>query len=425
MLNIFKKMLLLLLLSVSLEVASAQSTINSATIEQCYSWAETHYPLVAQLDLLAKSSQFNLENAAKGKLPQISIQGQATYQSEVTEIPLEQLGVDIPTLDKDQYKLYGEVYQSLTNFSRVNAQRQQLEVEGAIEQQSVAVDVYQLRDRINQIYFGILLTKAQQEQLTLIYTDLDSALVKLKAAVENGTATLMDQQLLQVEQIRINQQLSESQATQRAFAFMLAALTGQAISETTTLTLPQVLVHQPQVLRPELSLFAMQEQSVDARWRQIQSGKLPELGLFLQGGIGRPALNFLSNDLTPYYIGGLKLSWNLSRFYTSNNDRQLLDVQHQIISKQRETFLLNISLTQAQQSEEVRKFQEMIRLDEQAVVLQEQIKTAAEVQLVNGLITTIDYIKIINDVNRARQQLKLHELQMLQSQYNLKTTTGY
>lgn len=408
-----------------LPAQSLDKSLVAITLEECYAWADANYPLIAKLDLLEKSTQFNLSNAQKGYLPQININGQATYQSEVTELPVEAPGLEVPTIDKDQYKIYGEIYQPLTNFSTIAAQKEQIALEGELDKQSVEVDMYQLRDRINQIYFGILLMDAKLEQLDLIRVDLDSTLARLTAAVDNGTATLMDQQLLEVEQLSIEQQIVEAQAGERAFRLMLASLTGQAIDATTRLNKPAGIVQQSDINRPELRLFALQKQLLGTRLQLMDSKNIPQLGLFVQGGYGRPALNFLSNEFTPYYIGGLTLSWDLSNFYTNKNDRQQVAVQQQIINSRQETFLLNTALTQTQQSQDVTKYQEMIRSDEQAVALREQIKTTAEVQLVNGLITTIDYIKILNDASRAQQQLRLHELQLLQSQYNLKTTTGF
>lgn len=398
--------------------------LTTVSLTECYDWARLNYPLIAKLDLLEKSTQYSLSNAAKGNLPQININGQATYQSEVTELPIDLPNLEVPTISKDQYKVYAEVYQPLTHFSAVNAQKQQLTINGQIEQQKVEIDLYPLKDRINQIYFGILLMEVKKEQLSLAETDIDSTLARLEAAIQNGTATLMDKQLLAVEKININQQLYENESNKEAFLQMLSALTGKIIHSTTTFTRPEVILPNVIVNRPELNLLSLQEQLVDAQVSQLRTRNIPTLGLFVQGGMGRPALNFLSNDFAPYYIAGLKFNWNLSNRYTTKNDRQKFAIQRQLINNQRETFLLNTGITQSQQFLAVTKYKELLSSDQQVVNLREEIKKTAEVQLVNGLITTIDYIKIINDASRAKQQLELHEIMLLQAQYNLKTTTG-
>lgn len=404
---------------------SSPLPLTSVTLPECYEWSKNNYPLVAQLDLLSRSTQYSLGNAAKGKLPQININGQATYQSEVTELALDIPNIDIPTLDKDQYKISAEIYQSLTNFSTIRSQQDQIDLNGKLEIQQVEVDLYQLQDRVNQIYFSILLMQAKGVQLAFLEQDIDSTLTRLKAAVSNGTATLMDQKLLEVEKIRVTQQLQENQSNKLAFLVMLGQLTGKPIGANTALVKPAATPTEAfSINRPELRVFDLQEQLLQVQDAQLNNRYIPEVGLFFQGGYGRPALNFLSNDFSTYYITGLKLNWSLSSLYKTRNDRQKLSIQRQLLDTRKETFLLNTAMTQSQQSAEVNKYADMIAADEAAVALREDIKGIAEVQLLNGLITTIDYIKILNDANRAQQELELHETMQLQAQYNLKTTTG-
>lgn len=398
---------------------------STISLSECYEWSKNNFPLIAKLDLLEKSTQYNLSNASKGNLPQININGQATYQSDVTEFPLELPNVEIPTQNKDQYKVYGEVYQPLTNFSAIKSRKEQIIINRQIEQTKVEIDLYQLKDRINQIYFGTLLFEVKNEQLLLIQIDIDSTITRLDAAIKNGIATLMDRKLLEVEKVNLIQKLDENQSNKEAFLMMLSILTGKKISATTQLVRPINTSLSGNLNRQELHLFTLQEQLLQEQKYQIDDRYIPNVGLFLQGGYGRPGLNFLSNEFSAYYITGLKVNWNLSKLYTSKNDKQLFDIQLQMIDTQKKTFLLNTKIIQQQQSTEINKYNKMISSDEQAVQLREEIKSIAEVQLVNGMITTIDYIKILNDANRSKQQLELHKIMLLQAQHNLKTTIGH
>lgn len=425
-----KKTLYLLLLLVSawgtMQGQDDQKTLFLPTVSlsDCYQWSRENYPLVAQLDLLAKSTQYSLSNASKGKLPQVNINGQATYQSEVTQLAIDLPNTEIPTLDKDQYRITAEIYQPLTNFSNIRSQKDQIDLNGKIEMQQVEIDLFQLQDRVNQIYFSILLMQAKNGQLVLMEQDVDSTLSRLKAAVANGTSTLMDQKLLEVEKIRVGQQLEENEANRKAFLVMLSQLTGRRIGPSTNLIPPIGYEEALTLNRPELRLFDLQEQLLTVQDAQINNRYIPDVGLFFQGGYGRPGLNLLSNEFSTFYTTGLRLNWNLSSLYKTNNDRQKLAIQRQLVNTQKETFLLNTEMTQAQQSSEVSKYRDMIAADQKAVILREEIKSIAEVQLLNGLITTIDYIKILNDASRAKQELELHETMLLQAQYNLKTTSG-
>lgn len=404
--------------------APSPSSIKEISIQECYEWTNNNYPLIRQLSIIERSVQYNLSNASNGNLPQISLNGQATYQSDVTEIPIDIPNLEINAIDKDQYKIYAEVYQPLTNFSSIKTNKKVIEKNGQIDQQKIEVDLYQLKERVNQIYFGVLLIDKKIKQFKIIQSDIDSAMTKIKAAIINGTSTQTDQQLLYVERISIDQQIEENQANQIAFLEMLSTLTGKQISVSTKLIKPSSVVLPSIIRRPELQLFDLQNESINLQANQLKNSLLPNVGLFIQGGYGRPALNALSNDFNLYYIGGLKFNWNLSSLYNYKNTKRNLSLNSDKINTQKEVFLLNTSLTQSQQTAEIKKYQQLIKSDYTIIRIREDVLRTAKVQLDNGLITTIDYVKFLNDVNQARQILLLHETQLLLAQYNLKTTTG-
>ncbi len=410
--------------SVNAQYISGDPIIPSATIDDCYEWSRANFPLIQQMDIIDKATQYSLSNASNGNLPQINLNGQATYQSAVTNFPIELPNVEVPTVSKDQYKIYGEVYQPLTNFSKVNTKKRQIEIDGEIEKQRVEVDLYKLKERINQTYFGVLLINEKISQFEIIIADLDSAMVKVTAAIDNGTATLTDKRLLNVERISIVQKIEENESNQLAFLNILSLLTDKNISKSTILDKPEVQAEVSEVSRPELRLFKLQNEAVDIQSKQLNNNLMPNLGLFGQGGYGRPALNFLSNDFELYYVGGVKLNWNISNYYNHKNSKKSLQTVRDKISTQQQTFLLNTELTQTQQTAEITKFEGLMKSDNEIINIRTEILNTAKVQLNNGLITTIDYVKYLNDVNRAKQSFLLHETQLLLALYNLKITTG-
>ncbi len=413
-------MMFLLMSAVSV-LAQSRSTI---TIEECYTWSKANYPLVSQLDLIEKTTEYNISNAAKGILPQVNINGQATYQSDVTALPIKLPNVDIQSVSKDQYKIYAEIFQPLTNQSIIKTQKELLKAGGEIEKQSLEVSLYQLKERINQIYFGMLLIDKKNQQLEIAKSDLEAAHQKLSAAQKDGIATLTDLQVIEVEKLSVLTIKNENDANRKAFLRMLALLTGKEIDKNTKLLIPLTILVENQIYRPELKLFELQNQALSLQNKQLNNKLIPNAGLFLQAGYGRPALNFLINDFTGYYIGGLKFQWNLSNFYTSKKDKSIIDISKQKIEKQKEVFLLNTKLTMSQQSSEIEKFEKALINDIEIVKLRKAIKETSEVKLSNGIITSTDYVKFLNDLDRANQNLALHEVQYILAQYNHKTTSG-
>jgi len=413
---------ILVFLLPGLYVATAQKRL---TIEECYTLAERNYPLIKQRDLISQATQYAVENAARGWLPQLNIQGQATYQSDVTSIPIKLPGQDIPTPSKDQYKLYAEVTQVLYDGGNIRLQQQSAQAGEQVELQKTAVALYQLKERINQLFFGILLLNEQLRQNELRKSDIQLGLNKAQTAVDNGTALKSSADLLKAEIIQTDQHAIELVSARKAYTSMLALFTGTG-TDSLELVMPQNTVTATGVggiHRPELLLYQEQDKSLDVQRKILSARNRPKLNLFVQGGLGRPALNLLSNDFAGYYIGGLRLSFPLGGLYTLKNDRETINVSRKNIGVQRDVFLFNTSLAVQQQQEESNKQQQLLSSDDEIIRLRTSVKNAALLQLENGVITN-DYLKEVNAADNASQNKILHRVQWLLTQYNLQTTTG-
>ncbi|CAN5217576.1 TolC family protein [soil metagenome] len=397
---------------------------GSITLMQCDSLALINYPLAKQQDLLVKSKEYTLENASKGYLPQFNIIGQATYQSDVLSIPITIPGLTIETPAKDQYKIYGEIIQPLTDLYTVGQQKQLYASNSDIQQQSLQVDLYKLKDRVHQLYFGILLVDQQLSQADIKEKDINSGIEKINAAITNGTAYKSSADVLKAELLSTDQHIIELKATRKAFADMLGFFVNQNIDEHTILEKPNVVTVTPKINRPELIMFDYQRRSFAIQNRLLTAKTLPKFNLFFQAGIGRPGFNPFSNDFAPYYIGGLRLSWSLSNYYTLKRERKLLGINESMIDIQRETFLFNTNLQLKQQQTEVQRLEEMLVVDEKIVALRQNIKNTASAQLENGVISSNDYLREVNAEDISRQNQLLHSVQLLIAEYNYQNTSG-
>ncbi|MBX3256079.1 MAG: TolC family protein [Chitinophagaceae bacterium] len=415
-----KQLHLLFFLMLGIHAASGQAL----DIDECYRLARQHYPLTKQYDLIQKSNEYSIANVAAGYLPQLNINGQAAYQSDVTQIPVKVPGVDIPEMSKDQYKLYGEVTQTIFDGGVIQQQKQIQKAGSAVEEQSLEVELYKLNDRINQLFFGILLVDEQIKQTAITNKDIDAALQKTEASIANGVALKSNGDVLKAEMLKNDQRAIELKAMRKAYALMLSAFTGTAINETTVLLKPPPLLIYNDIKRPELDLFEKQAQLYDAQYKLVNAKNLPKFGLFLQGGMGRPALNMLSNKLEPYYLGGVRLNWSLSGFYTAGKEKLLLDIKKKNTGLQKETFLFNTGLSLKQQQSDADKWKALLETDNEMIRLRSSVKKAAAAQLENGIITSSDFIREVNAEDQALQNKMLHEIQLLLTLYNVKWHTG-
>jgi len=419
-----KKRILLIAPLLSVVFMCRAQSSDPLTLSDCYKLVLQNYPLVKQRELISKTAIYTIENLQKGYLPQLNINGQASYQSAVTEIPIKVPGVNIPVLGKDQYKLYGEFDQLVYDGGAIKQQKQLQKTNEAISQQQLETDLYQLKERINQLFFGILLLDAQLKQNELTTKDIELGYNKVSAQIKNGTAFRSNGDVLLAQLLQNKQQSINLIASRKAYADMLSLLVGKAVDETTYLVKPKQASPWRQINRPELRVYDEQGKNLDVQNKLLTVQTLPKLNLFLQGGVGRPGLNFLNSHFDAYYVGGIKLSWSPSVFYTLKKSRALIDLNRKNLEVKKETFLFNTHLTVKEQAGDIVKYERLLISDDEIIDLRTRVKTTALVQLENGVITTNDFLTNVNEENLARQNKILHEVQLLMTQYNQQTTTG-
>lgn len=400
-------------------MAQAPKTLS---IEDCYAQAQQNYPMAKQRDLILKSASYSIENASRGYLPQFNLNAQATYQSDVTQLPIKLPNVNIPSISKDQYKIYGDVNQVIYDAGNIKNQKLSVTANAAIETQKLEIELKKVKERINQLYFGILMLDEQLEQTEIFNKDIQSAINKTKGAITNGVALKSAGDVLKVELLKMNQHVVELKASRLAYLEMLGLFINQTLDGIIKLQKP-VGISIPQTIhRPELLLIEKQKNWLLIQNRFIDSKNLPKVGLFVQGGFGRPALNMLNNDFSAYYIGGLRVNWSLNGLYTRKNEKAILSFNAAALDIQKETFLFNTNFILKQQNMEVVKLQELIKTDDEIVALRTKIKNTAFAQLENGVLNATDYLRELNAEDQAKQNKSMHEIQLLMTRYAIQFT---
>nr|WP_320039085.1 TolC family protein [uncultured Bacteroides sp.] len=397
------------------------------SIDDCYKKAQANYPQVKQYGLIEQSKEFNLSNANKGYLPQVSFSAKATYQSAVTKLPITLPNVTIEGLNKDQYQSVVEVNQSVWDGGVIRNQKKITEASSAVDKQKLDVDMYAINDRVNQLFFGILLLDEQIKQNLLLQDELKRNYNQISAYITNGIANQADLDAVKVNQLSTAQRKVELDATRKAYREMLSALIGEEIKEGTSLVKPSFAEEaslSSTVNRPELKLYEAQSNLFETQKSMVDAKNLPKLGVFVQGGYGNPGLNMLKNEFSPYYVAGARLTWNFGSLYTKKNDKKLLDNSLQNVTVQKETFLFNTNLKMTQQSNEIDKIKQLMRDDDEIIRLRTNIKKASEVKVEHGTLSVTDLLRDINSEDQAKQSKVLHEIQLLISIYNYKNSTN-
>lgn len=394
------------------------------TLTQCHELARQNYPLIKSCELVKQTGEYSVDNAKTAWLPSLSINAQFTNQSDVTSIPLEIPGKVIPQLDRSQYKAYAEISQVVYDGGAIDNQKKTVEAQSKVEEENLEVELYKLNDRINQIYFGLLLLNGQLKQSEILKSDLQSGLNKTEAAFKNGIMLKSNVDVIKAELLKADQRITELQSARTAYFNILGMFINQSLNDQTELEIPPSINLSTEIKRPELSLYDARLNSLLIQSRSITSRNLPRVNLFFHGGYGLPALNMLNPDAETYYITGIRLAYPLTGFYNLNRDKSINKLARENIEVQREVFLFNANLQLTQQATELVKIEQLIKYDNEIVELRESVKQASLAQLENGVITSADYLREVNAADNARQSKLIHEIQMLQAQYNHQIITG-
>ena len=404
---------------------------QAQTLEECQRAAEQNYPLIRQYDLIEKTTNLTVANIGKGWLPQVSASAQATYQSDVVAFPdqfeqiYQQMGLDMQSLKKDQYRVGIDVSQTIYDGGAISSQKAIAREQGKVQAAQNEVNLYHVRKRVNEMYFSLLLL---DEQIKL-NSDLQELLAgnerKLESMFRGGTAAESDWQSVKAERLNVIQKKTSLESQKRMLQTMLSTFCGIEVKNPQKPTVAEVNATNN---RPELRLFDAQLRLADAQEKALNSALMPKLGVFAQGYYGYPGLNMFE-DMTRYEwslngIIGARLTWNIGALYTRKNDKAKLQLQRDLTESNREVFLFNNNLEQIQQNEEIARYRQLMADDEEIISLRSAVRQAAESKLSHGIIDVNDLVREINQENAARVSQSMHEIEMLKEIYDNKFTTN-
>lgn len=405
---------------------------QTVTLDECQQLAQENYPLIKQYDLIRQTTDYTVNNISKGWLPQISAMAQATYQNDVMTLPaplqtmLGQQGFDVKGLRKDQYRIGIDLNQTVYDGGLISGQKNVARLEGEVQTAQTTTDLYIIRQRVNDIYFGILLLDEKIQLNKDLQALLQFNLDKLNSMLSNGIAMQSDVNVVRAEKLKAEQQETELASSRKSLMDMLAVFIGKDIAE---LAMPQdIIVPTQSNNRPELHLFDTQIELANAQESLLNARLLPKLSVFAQGYYGYPGYDqfdaMFNRDWKLNGMIGVRLSWNIGALYTRKNDRSKLNTRRSLVESARETFLFNNHLLEIQQTDGIAKYRQMITDDHEIVALRSDVRQSAESRLEHGIIDTNNLLQEITRENQSRIDLSTHTILMLKESYDLKYTTN-
>jgi len=394
---------------------------QTLTLSECYEKTEKNYPLVQQLELINLSEKYNLQNASRSWIPQFQLYGKATWQTDAPHLP-EQFAVvsGFDGVPKDQYQAYLQMNQIIWDGGQIRSAKQLIKAATEVQRKLNEVDIYAVRGRINDLFFGIILYDSQIEQIKVNLQELQRNLDKVTSYAELGFANESDIDAVKVEKLTAEQNIIQLKAMRDAFVAMLGAFMGEELPFGIVLQKPEIVLVQDSNNRLELKLFDATIAAQKIQNTQIFAKNMPKIGFFLQGGFAQPGLNMFAPGFRPYAIGGVQLNWGFGNLYTIKNEKRIVENNINNIELNRQLFLLNQSIQIIQQNAIAEQYRKILSSDDEIIRMRETIYNASEAKTEHGTLSITDLMRDLNIQHAAKAQKIVHEVHYLKALYDLK-----
>lgn len=386
---------------------------QTLTLDSSYTLALNNYPLVKQYDLIEKTKEYTLSNASKAYLPQVSLTGIVGY---------------VFASGSGDSKLIGivQVNQTIWDGGATKAQKKIIAASADSEKANLEVSLYDLRSRVNQLYFGILLVDEQLLQIDQQEKVLSNNANRIRTLNENGLAYQTDLDEINVEQRKFNQQRTEYRYVRQGYVQMLSLLTGMSISGQMKLEKP-VIVDASAVIdinRPELKFFESQRTMISAEDDKRKVDLMPKIGVLGIGVMLEPEVALGPSSLSSLGVVGLNASWNISGLYKNANQKKLSQLSLDKVNVQQNNFVFNTNLQATQTRANIEKQQAILAEDKEIVNLRQRIREGYQVKYNNGIASLLDLLDATEKESEAKTQMTLHEMQLIMAYYEYKAQTG-
>ena len=394
---------------------------TSLVIDSCYAIAQRNYPLIKQYELIEKANEYTISNANKAYLPQLSVTGIGAYIFG----GLPNFGP--ATGEKNNNAKFiglGQLNQLIWDGGATKSQKEIIRQQSSVERAGIDVQMHELKERISQLFFGILLIDEQIKQIDIQIDNLERNSERVKLLSKNGLALITEADELQAEVLKVKQHKTEFQFSRKGYLDLLSLFLATQLDDSVKLVRPMEIIPDSKITRPELSLFENQRSLIDAQYSMSNVRLMPKVGVLGAGFLITPGINLGGTEKSSLALAGLNLSWELGGFYTHSNNKNLHQVNRAKIESQQGTFLFNTSVQSKQSSVEIDKYRTILQSDEEIMNLRRKIRESYQLQYDNGSCSLFDLITATEKETEAMSNHSLHDVQLLLATTQLKNING-
>jgi outer membrane protein TolC len=426
-----RKFLILIILIMSQGLVTKAQKI--LTLKECYDKAAVINALALEKEAYTEIWQLKDKNLSKGWLPTLDANGSFLYNSSVidmTEIlgslPFQGISDMINPLPHEQYKITVDINQVIYDGGAIKGARALEQADLNVNQKQTETDLYKLRGQINGYYFNLLLLDSQKELLQNYLELINKRISSMNSALASGVILRTDIDVITSEKIKLEQQMGENRIRKASLLKILAGLIGTEIDDSAEFVLPSQRDELTiELSRPELQLFDLRKEHLNAALQVVQSTRMPKAFGFATLGYGNPpGSNFFKDEFAPYYILGAGLKWNIFDWNKAKNEKQVINLQQGIIDNRKNDLRDNLIRLLDSKSAEISNLESLLKSDSELIAIRKRITATAESQYENGTITATEYMNEMNTERQALINYEIHKINLVMARIEYLNISG-
>jgi len=347
-------------------------------------------------------------------LPQFNISSQVSYQSDVTKVPISLPGINFPTMDKTQYKINLEINQIIYDGFLMNIINKRDKYLSLIEELQTDLILDSQKELLNKLIYLYLINYKTKQQLDEQKKILDFKKNDIANLISGGILTNTDMDYLNIEMIKISQQIETHEINCQYLSENIELLTNIRVNNNLIYYQDESLSQTDKMNRKELRILEMKKNIADINAEILSKQTSPKLFAFGQLGYGKPGLNMLSNNNSSYYLVGVKMTWNIFDWGKSRKEEEIAQINTASLDNEKAQFIQNIILLKNEILANISKIDKQIENDLEIIKLREKILLATYSKLTNGTAKAVDYL---NDLSAKTQAIIDYEKHTIEKQY--------
>lgn len=411
-------------------------TYSQISIEDCREMARNNHPAIRMYGLVGATRECSFSNASRQWIPAVRLGGMAGVYNNVSSFNdlfaesdelarwvgdkiIDRLNIVDPS--PFTYKVEAQLSQKIYDGGMSRASKNLADAKAQVQMAEADVTLDQVCDRVDEVYYSILLLEQRQMQAESKTKVLLSARNRVLSLYDAGTARQGELDEVDAAYIEAEQQKAALESSLKSFRMALSLLVGKDVSSEKLLrpTVP-LMPH----LSPQMLLLDNQFKLLSLEREKLNVACRPRLDLVADAYYGYPNRNIFMDQvsLSPRVNAfvGVRLSWDLAAFYTRKNDLGILKNSLEEINIQKDIVSRNIDIQNSSIYVEIDRLQQCLEKDNELVRLRERLRKSAELSYSQGDINANDLISRIDDEYQARLNAEIHEIETLQQSNKLR-----